>query len=503
MNPRNLIIVFIAVFGLALSAGCGKKTTASGTLRMNFTAASAGTGASLNSVALSLREQAEEQILNATASSVPTYTNADFTVQSITSGAPDTLNFTIKKIALGNDTTEISIFENAAGKALDITGSRIDISDMFTQADCLDNTGKAYTLKTGETCDCGFDTANNPISKQSWTRTNKDGTKTTVDGCPWENPTPDSANRKRGAGGKFATVVAQVGAFTKMTVTFGRKAKIKGCVTGNYSASTITGSHTYCTQAAKSMYQSSGGGTAADFEDKTAEEMDFDLLQIGSSSAGGSDDLAVDFPVKNSVTIAEGQETPLTLVIDTNRLLRFYNLGRTDQGPNPGSPTTKAYFFSSVFEKSVFAFAGQAGGIQGYQWIAHGCLNIETANIPTNYICTSTSGADSGTVGGWLTIITDPDGVPMGTNFMPDDDNALVLLKGGNQGVTSAGRMEFIEGSVTKISTGVYDLTFGLDVSSGTLKSLDTTMTVGTSVDGVKFRGMQKSYGLATVTRKL
>jgi hypothetical protein len=427
----------------------------------------------------------------------------DFKNQSIASGAPDRLKVTITKISLegaDSSTSALKLFDNSDGKEIDIIGSRVDLGDMFSDYDCIDGNGKTFTLAAGQSCECGFDSEENPLGKVDVTQTDEAGTTTTLEMCPQDDPTYTGT---QAGGGSVTSIQGSSGVYKSVKVTFKRKASIQGCVTGDFlnpgsDSGNITGKHTYCSQSAHGLYKNIGGSTNEAFENKAAELMDFDLAMAGSSDTG--DTLELTFPINGNLNLEAGKSTALTMVMDTNRLLRFYNQNRTE-GPNPGAPTKVSYFFTTVFNSSIYVFAGQPGSIQGYQWVTKACTEIEDANVPTDRDCNSSSAF---TVAGWFTVILDSSDVPMAINFMPDDDNTLTVIKGSNHGVDATGSASWDRTLVSSKGSNIYDLSYSLgEGQSGTLFNFDVSATLNNSVSNVSFRGLQKSHGTVTLIRKL
>jgi hypothetical protein len=199
--------------------------------------------------ALQLRVQA---LNGGETSSTVTHTTYSLTADqflnmAIASGPPTSFGLTIKKMELvgsgaqqGAAEVSVPIFESAGGKAISITGSRVDLSDMFTQYDCVDNNGSVYVLKAGESCDCGFDASNQPLGKVAKP---SDGGAAGIEVCPYDLAGYQGG---RGPGGEIASLEAGAGAFDTLRVVFQRKAKILGCVTGRYNStiSNTGGVHT-------------------------------------------------------------------------------------------------------------------------------------------------------------------------------------------------------------------------------------------------------------------
>ncbi len=449
------------------------------------------------------------QHLQSTYGALSALSPSDFCNTEIASGPPNSFSITIRKMTLSSsDATKpaIPIFDEPAGKTITIAGSRVDLSDMFTHFDCIDNAGNPYTLKDGESCDCGFDADNNPVGTVLDPSTGNQV-------CPWDLPADSSgapdggaiaadggSHRTRGSGAKVATLEAAPGTYDTLQVEFSRKAQISGCVTGNFcapDAQAVHGLHTYCTQASKAFYEGTGGGENADFEDMLPGElMDFDLMLPCKTAL--SETVPEQYSIRGGLELTEGASAPLNLVIDVNRMLRFYNQSRPES-PCGSGPST-SYFFTTVFDSSVFVFAGKPGSIQGYQLLTAACVDTADADVPADYVCTD----NPFVVAVWLTVILDDQGTPILASFQPDDDNTLTVIKGATYKVTSFGQ-QWDPDAITKVSDGVYNLTYrlGLDSETGTVFNIDTRVGVGGALTGVKFRGFQSSYGAVTAHRRL
>jgi hypothetical protein len=374
----------------------------------------------------------------ATALALADTTPAVFHPNSITSGAPEGFRLSITKISLEGGSARETIFESKDGSTLDIQGSTIDLSSLLSAE------------STGITED------------------------------------PDSAS------GLLAAI--KPGKYDKIKLDFLRKAEIKGCVRGDFASSVTNsnGVHTYCTQTAGSTFAGTLT-TNADFENKTAEWMDFDISSSNNQYFTKETDqtFTLSYDIAGGVEITEKDSASLTFVIDMNRLLRYYNQGRSDQGPNPGAPTDKTYFFDTTFRSSTFAFVGKPGKIFGYEMLAMACANASYDAVTK--ICS----VNSSPVALWMTLIADEAGIPVLVNYMPDDDNTFTVIKGGNSGlkdwvVKNAASMDLM-------------YTLGED-APGVIKGfpLDLNSTaVGAVVDGVTFEGFQDQSGPVTTTRKL
>lgn len=436
---------------------------------------------------------------------------SDFCNSEIASGPPNAFSVTIRKMTLlssaDGSKAAVPIFDDPAGKTITITGSRVDLSDMFTKFDCVDNAGNAYTLKPGESCDCGFDVDNNPMGTVLDPSTGGQV-------CPWDLPedkdapdggaggTDGGSRKMRGAGAKVASLEAAAGRFDTLEVLFSRKARISGCVTGNFcapDAQSVHGEHTYCTQASKAFYGGTGGGENADFEDKLpGEEMDFDLRLACKPDT--AETVPEQYSIRGGLELTEGATAPLNLVVDLNRMLRFYNQARPESPCGKGLLSTPSYFFTSVFDSSVFVFAGKPGAIQGYQLLTQACTEAADADVPPDYVCTT----NPFVVAVWLTVVLDDQGAPILASFQPDDDNTLTVIKGATSTMTAFGP-QWDPSAIAKVSDGVYNLTYrlGTENESGTVFNIDTRVGLGEALTGVKFRGFQGSYGVIAAHRRL
>ncbi len=274
-------------------------------------------------------------------------------------------------------------------------------------------------------------------------------------------------------------------------MTFKRKAHIKGCVSGDFQIgpdgiAAAQGQHTYCTRSGFSTFDPVLPGPTQ-FEGLTAPEwMDFDL---GSGQLGPEyvdEDFDLSFNLGKNLVVKKDEELDLSMVIDLNRILRFYNQGRLDQGAGPVAPTNRAYFFNSVFNSSVFFFLGKPGRVYGYEGRAKACLysrwdsqtgacNVQ-AGDPGEFI-----------VGFWLTIITAPDGSPLITSFTPDDDTTLTVVKGTPQFLT----IPITVGS----ANGLVNLHYGLDNRElGKIRDFPAMLddkAVGDEITGLSFEAQQ------------
>jgi hypothetical protein len=353
------------------------------------------------------------------------------------------------------------IFSDENGKAITVRDKTVDISDLFTTYACVDNTGTPV-VGVSE-CPCGLDADKNPVAKDAATNS-----------CPDTGSTPT------------ASVPSSSGTYNKLSVEFSVRAKVKGCVTGNFSTvgsngASTQGQHTYCTKATANTFQSTPGvSDASELEGIAAEEMDYQLPKANQLYSDASSTFMMEFPISEGVTLTEGGSSPLmTMVIDTNRMLRFYNKNQT-KSPNPGMSDSRAYFFNTVFEESAFVFVGGAGEIRGFNWWTDACKPYTLG--------TSCSAGNSSVVAGWMTVIKDTNGKPLVVGLMPDDDNSLTIVKGSNK---SAEGLKSIAFEATGAN---YNVTYSLGTEgTGQIKNVNLDAAVG-STQTTTFSGLME-YG--------
>ncbi len=471
-------VSLLLIFCVAVS--CGKKSSKkedptnvqTGQLMLNFEASNA----SSSSFMLGQRTAGSDSL---TAGAEP---------ESIASGAPESFEISVLSMDLtGKDSAgapvNTNIFKSDAGEPIKVEGSNIDLSKLFTTYACYKADGSPVTLAAGETCKCGVDPSGAVIAPQT------DGT------CKLTNASGQLQEITEPRG------LLQVAAatYTSLSVTFAPTAKIKGCVTGTFTTNDDTtangsaGAHTYCTKTALATTNESITPGASAFETSGAEVTEIYLNKSWNNRAGK---ISASFPIKDGLKIAADSDKTLSLVIDVNRMLRFYNKGRPDSGPNPGFPVNRAYFFTTLFEESLFVFAGRPGSIRGYSYLTSTCM--ESA-VTADYLCSSSTPK---AVAGWVTLILDADGVPFAANAMPDDDNNLTTIKGGNR----TGEIGIDPSMITKNTDNTYSV--GLDLSGArpTIKNFDLTKAKSesfeSSYDGIK-NSTNFTFGKVTLTRGL
>ena len=242
---------------------------------------------------------------------------------------------------------------------------------------------------------------------------------------------------------------------------------------------------------------------ATDFQNITASLMDV------SMDNHDLQEVNYEFPIQGGVTIGgDSEDTPkITLLVDTNRMLRFDNGNRENSSCSGGnfrddSNVCAPYFFNNILGDSSFVFVGQVGEIQGYSWstLVESAADQATAEA-NNLTCQNTDSCIY--VNGWLTIIKQADGTPYLNSFHPDDDNALTVLKGSNYSSAGVDTSEFVINSSSSWDIN-YTLSTQLD---GVVKAFDPTTSVGATQD-VHFLvnaadANEFSYGEVTFTREL
>lgn len=471
-TTRSVFLCFLSILsGLVIS--CSNSDSSKGKIKIGIRAINSSTISTSNSRLRSI--------------SYPKLSANDFRSDSIASGPPDEFIIFITHMELVSDDGDSrTIFDAPEGKPIKINGSQIDMSSLFTNYACVDDNGNPVELPDGQSCPCGLDEDNTPILLDE-----------TTGECPIED-SPEETTPPDGV------MDVDTGTYIVLRVTYLRKARIKGCITGNFSdSSNFPGTHTYCTRTSHSTFQDPPGGQNSDFENQTPELMDFDLLGGDIDSTGGfTTDTTLSFqteyPIKDKISIEKNETAQLTLLIDVNRILRFFNQGRSDQAPMPALPANKSYFFTSIFESSGFGFVGYPGSIKGYSFATVACT--EATAIPSDHICNEQEGGLI--VTGWFTYVQASDGNPMLAYFQPDDDNTLTVLKGSNR--TFVDNFYIPDPNlITTNSDGTLNIQFTLGIEGGgTVFGVNPNIEISESSEAY-FEGLQNSYGILSFTREL
>lgn len=473
------------------------------------------------------------------------------------SGAPDAFNVTVTYMALveaGEVGQRRPIFSDDEGKTLAITGSRVDLSDMFTNFACVDNTGnpldvvewynttfqqikdtdvyadgtrveyRLWETEEDASCECGFDANGYPMGPNA------------------EGKCPPSEGGD-GSGGQVAEVEATPDSYRSLIIRYKRIAQIKGCLSGYFSDTdsrdpgTDLTQYTYCTQASKAYINGvSNGASNSDFVTGSAELMDFDLWSPGrwnSNQTGMHYDPTVDtstiqeleFPISGGVTIATDGDAQLTLVIDTNRLLRFFKSGQSldGRGPGPDAPSSNPYFYSTTFDATQFVFVGSPGGIYGYELVTNPCVVDDVSQIPSTGVASDyTCSSPQDPLPGWLTLITDANGDPIVASISNDDDLNFSIVQGDTKNAIFGAEWDsptswsFEYGkNWTRNADNTFTFDYGACNASqdgsqscgikGVLYNISTLLPVGSLNPSTYFTstGMNKGYGPVTVYRRL
>jgi hypothetical protein len=137
-----------------------------------------------------------------------------------------------------------------------------------------------------------------------------------------------------------------------------------------------------------------------------------------------------------NLTITSTSSSPtLTILVDLNRMLRFYSgLGNPpDNAPDSGPPPNNtqdawnnAYFYTHFNNQNVAAFFGTPGMIQGYQ----GIFNTYQIANGTAFNLNQNENQPCGAIKNWMTIVFDSQGNVLSAMLLTDNDTALVVAKG-------------------------------------------------------------------------
>lgn len=251
----------------------------------------------------------------------------------------------------------------------------------------------------------------------------------------------------------------------------------------------------YCTAAAHSPYDNQGSQNSNFLDLEAPELMDMPLGHPNSEWLADGE-MTLEFAIPEPVELGEGDAIDLTMAVDLNRMLRYYNRGRADSGPGPESATDAAYFFTSVFQQSIYVFVGEPGKVYSYEALARVCNSGDTYNADTE-ACAATDADDMERVGFAITIITDADGEPLVFNLTPDDDNDLTITKGS---ITDHSRCPFDDNAAwaraSDIGDGYADVIWALcDGSSGEPGPYGRMLGFPAALDDVAVAGPDVAFG--------
>jgi hypothetical protein len=406
--------------------------------------------------------------------------DSGFRNRSIASGSPDEYHITVLSMHLSNGigSTSVPIFLDDAGKVLKVQSGYVDLTDLFQEIKCLTEAGEVIELEEGQSCECGLNANREPIQKVTVDpATGEDYGEAR---CPSVQPTDTP--------GVAAAQIDQKGSYTFVNMRIKTKAQMKGCVTGNFMYTVASAAddqvHTFCTQAGKSLYDSGKDNFVnSDFESvndsKSAELMDIALDVSGNFASQQTMDLT--FPISGGIEI-DGEKAPqITLGIDLGRALRFSGLF-TDhpREPQGNMQSTGSHFFPLEPKTNMFTFVGKPGSIIGHSYSARVGIVDTEAEVPANKTCAANS-SDCHIVAGWMTTIFASDGSPLVSNLMPDDDNAMTVLKGSNFSATGYDLEVF-----KKLSDKVYDVSYvlgqeGTKRLEGKVSAIDFGKEIGES----------------------
>lgn len=477
----------------ALFSACGKSSS-KGTGQGETPTGPGGSGAvgklQLGVAASGYKSPASSLALDDNSVSAP-----PFRATSILSGSPDLFTVYIRKITLNGKTstgaqTSVTVFEDPAGKPLRVEGSQVDLSELFTTMQCFKLDGTPFPLKEGEKCECGVDASGKLIKKTNMVDPKTGKSKL---GCEIKN------TKKPPVG----LVDITEGTYTGLTVQYANKADIQGCLSG-YFRNTSTGvgdtavPHTYCTRTEGSLFTGSGSVNLATFEDQEPQVMDTVLTGLSANAKFSmADKEEITYPIGSDLKLEAGKTARLTLLIDTNRLLRFETAIRDDANvQKDGWPKSRPFFYSNIFRSSSFVFVGEPGEIRGYKWKAYACENAPA---------TCQGNQQAFYLEGWLTTIARKNADPFLLSFMPDDDATLTTIAGNNL-VQSQGPNGVLQTphpkSYVKNADGTVLMTYALDGKTGEVTLKSAPGAVGETVEGT-FAGFQELTGELTLERKL
>lgn len=351
-------------------------------------------------------------------------------LNGITSGQPDGFRVKITRISFKSENSEAKVFESEEGAEISIEGAKVDLA--------------AVIAALG------------------------DGAEST----------------------EFATLKVPAGTYSEIEVHYKKRAEIKGCVEGLFDSANnklyqavppgstgisiddpiaeYTGTHIFCTKAAKSLYNVKDTSKPENFfhnedfkeTDKSEGKAEWMAIELGKyptwsfqpskdglqPSPHSTDDKETwnySYKLLKPVEVKESESLDMTMVIDMNRLLR-YETGATmnNWGPEKNRPSDKypvernpSFFFDSTFGGSAFVFAGKPGGIFGYE-----VLNLVCPDEFHDAAAFRCDDPNSNTVGDdyywvvetWMTLVTDSTGAPLSMLIQPKDDTRLTTLVGSH-----------------------------------------------------------------------
>jgi len=390
--------------------------------------------------------------------------------KNISSGTADELKLYIKKISLKpRDGAPAVLFENASGAEVYIKESgEIDLSKLAESA--------------------ASDAPQGPMTGSSESNA--------------------GANLSQSAN-SVAKSGAKVGSYNEVEVEYLLGAEVKGCVQADWTSSAdhanSGGVRKYCTRAGKSTFTPPTSGSPRTLDDfrhieggtQAQTEVSLVMMNISKSressqTAKSTDTMTVRYKTIDPIVIKKGESSPVTLMIDMNRILKFYRAvdveGGVEKSPNPSMEKgIGPYFFTTVFEESTAVFVGKPGKIFGYELVAESCLVSALTGTGSTASCT---GSQFAVIGGWMTLVFDAERRPLYGIVQPDDDNDLTVIKGSSRPFThpDTGIPHFIRPMDEDSSK--LEIRYALDDENNRLKGFSEAFfgaARGDSFDGITF----------------
>jgi len=484
----NFNLIFIALIPIFIFNACGvvgtdedTTTNTNATLSLNVEAANF-----LENNSISPKIQLKKFSKSSLKSTIGNF--PEFNSSSIISGAPEDIKLYIKSIKLsnsGDSQFDETIFSNTNGKAITVHSGTVDISSLFdanvVPEACTLLNGERFVYENSNVI--AFNENTGTVTLKAYSE-DANGNVTinnvvaTID-CPHSNSAELQISAK---------------SYSNIKIEYLKKAKIKGCLTGSFTdigtKTGIAGTHTYCTQYGKNSFENDDTQNI-DFEKSISEVMEVDLKILEGRGIDKTESFTISYPIPGGISLTAGSTTSLTILFDLNRMLRYFNNGRTDnQAPNPSAPNTFTYFYTLDLERDnvAYAFVGKAGSIFGYRSVLEGCTDLP---MPTDRVCLNVNN----TVGLWMTSVYDKDNNHIKTSFMPDDDNAFTTIKGSTDDITNP---------IVDLGGERVNIKYQLDSSTqGTIFNFKHSTNLDDKVDGVTFEGFQETYGQLYMQRKL
>jgi hypothetical protein len=166
-------------------------------------------------------------------------------------------------------------------------------------------------------------------------------------------------------------------------------------------------------------------GTDAEYEAQTTpEEIEVDIGEGYAASAADVRAAIGNIDVFSEFDVDATNPVQLTLVVDMNRMLRFWPNTAVFAGmpsfqpPRPsGYPAGTSYFYTNDFNQSIALFAGTPGSIEGYQLNSEICQDLGCApGSPPDALSRE-----------WMTLIRDSSGAVAGGLIAPDDAPGAII----------------------------------------------------------------------------